>query len=149
MDGNALMTLPWLLPAPADFSSQVKTAASNEELLKLAQYSLNANQCEKLSKALLNRGALESLSTTFNLGILSNSTTDLLPAVLRVSAARLGIALHVELTDFDQVMQVSLGPVSAFQEKKLDAILVALDEHFFPLSDSDSPEDIQEKHKAR
>lgn len=150
MDGNALMTLPWLLPAPGDFSSQVKAAVSNEALLKLCQYSLNVNQCEKLSKALLSRNALESLSTKFNLGILSNSTTDLLPAVLRVSAARLGIALNVEITDFDQVMQISLGASgTAFQEKKLDAILVALDEHFFPLNDSDSPEEVLEKYKAR
>jgi FkbH-like protein len=149
MDGTALMTLPWLLTAPSDFSSQVKAAASNEALLRLCQYSLNVNQCEKLSKALLNRGVLESLPTTFNLGILSNCTTGLLPAVLTVSAARLGVALNVELTDFDQVMQVSLGSGSAFQKKNLDAILIALDEHFFPLSDFESAAEVLEKHKTK
>ncbi len=132
MDGTALLSLPWLQPAPENFSLQVKEAPSAQTLLKLCGYSLDQNQCEKLSKALLARGALNDLPTTFNLGILSNSTSDMLPAVLRVSAARHGIALNIERADYDQVMQVALGAVTPFAGERLDAILVALDEHFFP-----------------
>ncbi len=132
MDGTDLLKLPWLLPAPESISSQVNQATSAEALLKLCQYSLNLSQCEKLSKALLKSGALGSLSTTFNLGILSNTTTDMLPAVLRISAARHGIALNIECADYDQVMQVALGSSIPFADAQLDAILVALDERFFP-----------------
>jgi FkbH-like protein len=135
MDGTALLSLPWLLPAPKNFSMQVKEATSAVALLDLCQYGLDINQCEKLSKALLKQGALGELPTKFSLGILSNSTTDLLPAVLRVSAARHGIALTIERPDFDQVMQVALGSVTPFSGVHLDAILVALDMHFFPAYD--------------
>jgi hypothetical protein len=135
MDGTALLSLPWLLPAPKNFSMQVKEATSAVALLDLCQYGLDINHCEKLSKALLKQGALGELPTKFSLGILSNSTTDLLPAVLRVSAARHGIALTIERPDFDQVMQVALGSVTPFSGVHLDAILVALDMHFFPAYD--------------
>jgi FkbH-like protein len=135
MDGYALLGLPWLLPAPDNFSSKVKTATSAAALLDLCQYGLDINQCEKLSNALLKRGVLGELPTTFSLGILSNSTTDLLPAAFRVSAARHGIALTIERPDYDQVMQVALGSVTPFSGVHLDAILVALDAHFFPQSD--------------
>lgn len=135
MDGTALCGLPWLRPAPENFSAQVKAATSAATLLDLCHYALDINQCEKLSNALLKRDALSSLSTRFSLGILSNSTTDLLPAVLRVSAARYGIALSIERPDYDQVMQVALGSGTPFSGVHLDAILVALDAHFFPDSD--------------
>ncbi len=135
MEGVALLNLPWLLPPPENFSLQVKASASAETLLKLCQHGLDINQCEKLSKALLSHGALDRLPTKFSLGILSNSTTDMLPAVLRVSAARHGIALNIERADYDQVMQVAVGSVTPFAGVHLDAILVALDEHFFPDGD--------------
>lgn len=135
MDGAALLSLPWLLPVPENFSARVKEAVSPKALLDLCQFGLDINQCEKLSNALLKRGVLGELSTTFSLGILSNSTTDLLPGVLRVAAARHGIALHIERPDFDQVMQVALGVATPFSGVHLDAILVALDAQFFPTGD--------------
>jgi len=135
MNSSALTALPWLLPAPADFSERIKSAGSAADLLALARHSLNINQCEKLYKAMDRGNALASLSTEFRLGIVANTTTDFLPAVLCVAAARLGIALRVHRADFDQAIQVSLGAARPFDGIALDAILVALDEHFFPIGD--------------
>jgi FkbH-like protein len=132
MQSTHLLPLTWLLPAPEDFSLKVKEATSAEALLKLCHFDLDINQCEKLNKAWLKHAALDELPTTFNLGILSNSNTDLLPAALRVAAARHNVALNIQRADYDQVMQVALGSATPFAGNNLDGILVALDEHFLP-----------------
>lgn len=135
MNGTTLMELPWLPPVPQDFAARVKSADSADGLLALTRYALDINHCEKLCRALLRHDALSTLGTTFSLGIVANTTTDFLPAVLTVAAARLGVGLSVHRADFDQVMQVALGPADPFAGVSLDAILVALDEHFFAASD--------------
>ena len=113
MNGNSLLDLPWLLRAPPDFAARVKQA-SGADLLALSQYALNINQCEKLYKALNQHDALAGLPTRFTLGIVANTTTDLLPAVFTVAAARAGIALRIHRADFDQAMQVALGTATPF-----------------------------------
>lgn len=144
MNGGKLLELPWLLPAPQDLAARVNDAGNVADLLDLTRYALNINQCEKLNKALLRQSALSDLPVHFNLGVVSNSTTDFLPAVLRVAAARLGIALELHCADYDQVMQVALGSAKPFAGAELDAILVALDEHYFPMGDmADAPEILQ------
>ena len=129
---TSILKLPWLRAAPEDFSARVKAAASPEDLIELSHYSLNLNQCEILGRAIQKIDAAASMTTRFSIGVLSNSTTDLLPNVFVVAAARYGIGLQVERTDFDQVMQAALGANNSFEGKSLDAILLALDERFFP-----------------
>ncbi|MBU0689905.1 MAG: HAD-IIIC family phosphatase [Gammaproteobacteria bacterium] len=69
----------------------------------------------------------------FRLGILSNTTFDLLADYLPAAAARHGVALDVLLAPYDQVVQQAVDPGSAINTGRLDACLIAVDHRWLKL----------------
>lgn len=132
--------LQWLRPAPADFAARLRSAAESDspaaELRELASHALDLNQLTRLAKALerarVRAGALDSLAP-FRLGILSNSTIDLITPAVIASAARHGLFLEVIQPSFGQVAQEALTPDSRVNSSKPDAVLFALDYRALPL----------------
>ena len=133
--------LQWLLPTPKDFSDRLKALDNSPgplglELRALAQHALNLSQLTKLAKAIARANAdgrsLDPL-VAFRLGILSNSTIDLVVPALVASAARRGIALEVIQSSYDQVAQEALTPDSKVNSSKPDAVLFAIDFRALPL----------------
>jgi len=135
------MNLPWLRKTPGDFSEQCKklaAAGSNlgASMQALASYDLDENQLYRLTKLIKKLGK-DGASLTplapFRLGILSNSTFDLIEPALIATAARHGILLECIRSDYGQVMQEALSPASAVNASNPDAVLVAIDYRAFPL----------------
>ena len=134
--------LQWMLPAPKDFSDRLKALENYSpgppglELQALAQHALNLSQLTKLAKAIARANAdgrsLDPL-VAFRLGVLSNSTTDLVVPALVASAARRGIALEVIQPSYDQVAQEALAPDSKVNSSIPDAVLIAIDFRALPL----------------
>ena len=133
--------LQWMLPAPKDFSDRLKALESSPgplglELQALAQHALTQSQLTKLAKAIARANAdgrsLDPL-VAFRLGVLSNSTIDLVVPALVASAARRGIALEVIQPSYDQVAQEALTPDSKVNSSKPDAVLFAIDFRALPL----------------
>jgi FkbH-like protein len=133
--------LHWLPRAPRDYSSRLKalgesTGNLGSEIQSLAGFGLDLNQLTKLAKAIgKHRGAGRSLDplVPFRLGILSNSTVDMIVPALVASAARRGILLEPIQADYDQVAQEALNPGSKINSSKPDAVLLALDYRALPL----------------
>ena len=69
----------------------------------------------------------------FALGILGSSTLDFLAEALPAAAARHGVALHVTLAPYDQVMQQALDPASVIRSAGCSAVLVAVDHRWLKL----------------
>jgi FkbH-like protein len=133
--------LQWMPPTPKDFSDRLKALGNSPgplglELQALAQHALNLNQLTKLAKAIAQANAegrsLDPL-VSFRLGVLSNSTIDLVVPALVASAARRGIALEVIQPAYDQVAQEALTPDSKVNSSKPDAVLFAIDFRALPL----------------
>ena len=133
--------LQWMPPAPKNFSDRLKALENSSgplglELQALAQHALNLNQLTKLAKAIA-RAKTDGRSldplVAFRLGILSNSTIDLVVPALVASAARRGIALEVTQPLYDQVAQEALTPDSKVNLSKPDAVLFAIDFRALPL----------------
>ena len=122
--------LSWLPPPPANFRQQHASAVDALSLKRLANFALNASQMQSLARAwnkLDERARQAAGLTPFRLGILSNATTDFLPASLRVTGLRYGLDLEVVAGDFDQVFAQASDPSSAINRAKCDAVLLALD----------------------
>jgi FkbH-like protein len=130
-----IKTLSWLPRAPDDFREQCQrlmTQAEGSErvgsdLERIAAHALNFNQLNRLG-SLINRlkanpKTLEPLDP-FRFGILCTGTTDLVVPALAASAARHGIALHVEVPPFDQMVQQSIDSQSQLNTARLDAVLI-------------------------
>jgi len=133
--------LQWLPRAPQDFAGRLKalgTSASplGRELQALALPALDLNQLMKLAKV-IDRARCEGKSlepfVPFRMGVLSNSTIDMLVPALTASAARHGVALEVVQPAYDQVAQEALTPDSKINSSKPDAVLLALDYRALPL----------------
>ena len=133
--------LQWMLPTPKDFSDRLKALENSPGplglgLQALAQHGLDLNQLTKLANAIA-RVTAEGRSldplVAFRLGVLSNSTIDLVVPALVASAARHGIALEVIQPSYDQVAQEALTPDSKVNSSKPDAVLFALDFRAMPL----------------
>ena len=141
MSSNAYVNLHWLPRAPTSFSSECRAVPSLEgdlglPLQRLASYSLDGNQLNRLAKALRTlRESGRSIAplTSFRLGLLSNSTLDFIAPALEATALRRGIALECVKGDYGQVIQEALDPDSAINRSKLDAVLIAIDLRYFPL----------------
>ena len=133
--------LQWLPRAPRDISARLKTLSGSlssvgSELKDLATYALDLNQlaklCRVIEKARAQANSLEPL-VPFRLGLLSNSTVDMIAPALIASAARYGIALEIVQSSYDQVAQEALSPDSKVNRSKPDAVLFALDDRALPL----------------
>ena len=140
MTRDLFRDLLWLPEPPADFSAQCRAipgaAAPGALIRSLAAYALNENQLHQLSRVISKaRKAGPSLDplVPFRLGLLSNSTADLMVPSLVASAARYGIALECVAAEYDQVIQEALSPDSAIHRAKPDAVLLAIDYRALPL----------------
>jgi FkbH-like protein len=142
MSSNAYVDLQWLPQAPTTFASDCREVTSREgdlglNLQRLACYSLDGNQLNRLAKvlkALREHGKSLAPLTSFRLGILSNSTLDFILPALEATALRRGIALECVKADYGQVVQEALDPNSTINRAKLDAVLVAIDLRYLPLT---------------
>jgi FkbH-like protein len=136
--------LYWLVPPPDDFSRTVRSLLACGEALgprlrELANHALDANQLVKLAKVVAQaRAGNRSLAplTPLRLGLVSNSTYDLIIPALVASALRYGIALEVIAASYDQALQEALNPQSVLAREKPDMVLVAIDIHGLPMAAS-------------
>jgi FkbH-like protein len=134
MSSDFQINLEWLPKPNFQFSTELKHAVCSKDpgllFSKLSNYRLNINQLNSLTreikKAQANNVNLKPLKS-FNLGILSNSTSSFIAQYLVSTAARYGFLLSIYEAPFDQVMQTALGEINDFKNVKLDAILVAID----------------------
>lgn len=148
----SIVDLPWLPPAPADFSARCRALGSDgdpagQALQTLAGFRLSAQQATSIGRALkrcLSTGTGIAPLVKFHLGILTNATFDLLNDHLPAGAVRHGVALELATTSYDQVMQEALNPASSINTTKLDAVLVAVDHRWLGLDQvklGEKPED--------
>jgi FkbH-like protein len=141
MSSSLYENLSWLPRAPEDFTARCRALTEAPEdfgrrAQALAGYSLDENQLNRLAKAIAEAregGVSFAPLTPFRLGLLSNSTTDLILPTLVASAVRHGIALECFRTDYNQAVQEALNPDSIIYREKCDAALVALDFRGIPL----------------
>ena len=150
MSTDLYADLAWLPRAPDDFAARCKALQEDSEdglgrrVRALTGFALDENQLVKLAKAVERaRKAGKSLAplTPFRLGLLGNTTMDLLAAPLVASAARHGIALEIVTAPFDQAIQEALAADSRINRAECDAVLVAIDHHGFPLRPTPGDED--------
>jgi FkbH-like protein len=133
--------LGWLPQAPPEFSAELKAIggspeSAGKELQRLASFSLDLNQLNKLAKAAAKiRAAGQPLDPLlpFRLALLSNGTVDLISPALIASALRHGIDLQLIQPSYDQVAQEALDPHSQVNAAKPDAVLFALDFRALPI----------------
>jgi FkbH-like protein len=133
---NLFQDLGWLQAAPSDFSLRLAGVNTGSALRALAQYALDDNQLRKLAKKsskLLSENAELFGLTSMTLGVISNSTTQLITPALQASALRFGIALKIVEAQYDQLAHEAYSAESAFSGCKVNMVLVAADYHGLPL----------------
>ncbi|WP_068085730.1 HAD-IIIC family phosphatase [Novosphingobium rosa] len=142
------IALPWLPAAPQDLRQQMRALPEAEhpgaEVQRLAGFALNANQLDRLAKAMAElRGQGRSLAplTPFRLGVLGTGTLDLLAVQLVGSAARHGVDLTCVTAPFGQIAQQAFDPASAINEAGCDGVLLALDHRDLPLAGDNGVEE--------
>jgi len=136
----SIADLAWLPPRPTGFSGIRKGIPGSTQpvadLMQLASSRLNAIESGQLSKSLtklMAAGIDLSPLAEFRLGIVSNSTTELLTEILPAAAIRHGVALQVTPGPYGQIQQQLLDPHSALASAAPDAVLIAVDHHWlFP-----------------
>jgi FkbH-like protein len=134
-------SLPWLPSPPVDFLAQCKSLISGAEspgpvIQYLASHRLQSIEHAALSRAIRKaRATGRSLSplSSFRLGVLSNSTFDLIADYLPAAAARHGVALDVVSTPYDQATQQALDPTSTINTEHLDGCLIAVDHRWLKI----------------
>ncbi len=133
--------LPWLPVAPKDFRKicqalRHETGPWGETVVDLAGYRLGADQLVTLSNTILQLYKTNPTGgaplSEFRLGILGNSTLNLIASAIVGSSARVGLRVEVLQASYDQVMQEALNPQSVLNLSTLDAILLALDFRALP-----------------
>jgi FkbH-like protein len=136
----SLESLCWLPEPPADFAPRCRSILGvsdlGRQIRELASYRLDENQLNRLAHVMekARRKELERAPLIpFRLGILSNSTTDLLVPALVASAARYGFDLECAVAGYGQAVQAALEPGSEIRTSKPDAVLIALDYRAYPL----------------
>lgn len=135
MSSDLCSDLSWLPTPPPDFNARCRTALDDPDNLgwrvqALASFRLDENKLNHLARTIA-RAKSQHLElkplTSFRLGVLSNSTVDLIVPCVVSSAARHGLALECIKADYDQVMQEALSPASSINSAKPDAVLIAVD----------------------
>jgi FkbH-like protein len=148
---NLFQDLGWLQAAPADFSHRLASVNAGNDLRALAQYALDDNQLRKLAKKyskLLSENAELSGLTPMTLGVISNSTTQLMTPALQASALRFGIALKIVEAQYDQLAYEAYSAESAFAGCSVNMVLVAADYHGLPLKPCPGDREAAEKNVA-
>lgn len=136
--GFSLVDLPWLTPAPADFSARCRSlpgeGTSGHLLQLLATHRLGSREAlafrRALSRCVEAEVDLAPLSP-FRLAVLSNGTVDFIADEIPAAAARHGVAVELVIPDFDQVVQMATDPNSAVNRSGPDGVLLAVDYRWF------------------
>ena len=125
--------LPWLLPAPGDFRSAVKSLANSDPaeiasgIRKLAACDLDLNQLIQLDKLL--KGTKDRLDpqsfAPVRLAVLAQNTTDYLAPAIRAACARHGLLATLYVPAYGQAGQDVMQSTSGLYEFKADAALIA------------------------
>ena len=144
MNSSLYSELSWLPQAPQDFTGQCRLLAQADgplgtRLQRLANHALTGNQLSRLAKALAEaRRSGKPLAplTPFRLGVVSNSTLDLIVPALEASALRHGIALECIKADYGQVIQEALSSESTVNRARPDAVLLNIDLRYLPIRPS-------------
>jgi FkbH-like protein len=140
-----ILALPWLSPAPADFSAHCRAVPDAQSdfgatLQQLATFRLNSSQSARLAQTLRKlRAAGRDLSplSDFRLGVLANATFDLVLDCVPAAAARHGVAVEIISTPYDQVMQQALDPQSEINRARPDGVLIAVDHRWLKADRTD------------
>lgn len=130
-----LLSLPWLLPAPADFRTRLRAMKSADavqasDLAGLATFGLDLSQLGSLGRIVdSRRDALraEGRLRPVRLGIAATHTLDLVADALPATALRHGLLLDTVQTDYGQIAQAVLDPSSTLAAARPDFVLLALD----------------------
>ena len=135
-----MQDLNWLPLPPENFNSLCAALSSTDQdplqLGQLAKYRLNANQANRLYRTVkkLDKVQQQKLQQGFEkvkLGVVSNSTTDLITPSVFIAGLRRGLWLEVILTDFDQILHESQMPDSHINAAKPDLVLLMMDYRAF------------------
>ncbi|NOQ64426.1 MAG: HAD-IIIC family phosphatase [Methyloprofundus sp.] len=135
--------LSWLKSPPENFNTLCADLVHSESLIEdircLIGFALSMNQANRLYKTInkLDVFSNDQYAAEFSrvkLGVVSNSTVDLLLPALFVSALRRGVLLECVSSDFDQVFQEAFNPSSTINQASVDFILLALDYRAFPFA---------------
>jgi FkbH-like protein len=131
-------SMPWLLPAPADFRASLKALLNPNEadLRRLSSFDLDVGQLGRLSKLITTH--CEALRTTsglsaLRLGLVSSHTTDYILDALPATALRHGVLLSCATTPYGQVAQ-SVMDASSPLAGQVDVVLFALDPYMLGLA---------------
>ena len=102
----------------------------------MANHALDENQLSRLGRA-ITRAVAEGRTLAplqpFRLGLIGNSTLDLLAPALVASFARHGLALECFRADYGQTTQAALDPCSRINTAKPEAVLLVIDHRGLPL----------------
>lgn len=142
-----IASLPWLPAAPDDFNARCRKLVGDRvggdasrscgpALQELATSTHTMAQALVFSRTLAKlRRAGEDLAplTPLKLAVVSNASMGFAADFFAGAAARCGIALELEIAEYDQVLQEALDPGSATCRAGADAILLALDYRWFAL----------------
>ena len=132
-----IIDLPWLPDTPSDFRQQVRrvsehTQASRDIARRLSACRLTSSQLHVLGKAISNLATEDG--QTVRLGVLSNSTVDLLYPAMVVSALRHGVWMNVVGTPFDQVAPQAFDSKSKINRSRCHFVLLSIDHRGLPLT---------------
>jgi FkbH-like protein len=134
---NIFEDLLWLQKPSEEFSKELANASDITAFKELAKYSLDEGQLKRLYNK-FNKFRNDKGKTTplipIKIGIISNSTTDLMVPSLISTALRYGISLKVIEAEFNQIAQEAFSKNSTFSNHKLDFILMAIDYRGLSLS---------------
>jgi FkbH-like protein len=148
-----ILALPWLSPAPADFSAQCRAVPDAQSdfgaaVQRLATFRLNGSQSARLAQTMRKlRTAGRHLSplSDFRLGVLASGTFDLVLDCVPAAAARHGVAVEIISTPYDQVMQQALDPQSEINRARPDAVLIAVDHRWLKADRTNLNSDAEER----
>jgi FkbH-like protein len=146
--------LPWLSPAPDDYSARCRALTESDgdlgvPLQQLATFRLSSAQALTFARTLIRarRGGRDlSPLSPLKLAVVSNATIEFAADHFPAAAARHGVALEVVLGEFDLVMQEALDPASKINASGADAVLLAVDHRWLgltPLASEDATPQIE------
>ena len=120
--------LTWLLESPKDFLKKLENSQTIDDLKILSSYALDENQLFNLAKKIqILKNIKDHKLTQINLGILSDTTTQLVTPAIIATALRHGILLNVIQSEYNQIEKDSFSEDSIFKDKKLDFLFLSFD----------------------